>query len=71
MSAIAAIILQEFVKPCRPNMTDRTATIVSKLIALSMGGLLILLTFFAKNVGVGLFTVTHCDKFKINNKFSE
>jgi len=57
MSSTAAVFLQEFIKPCFPKMTDKTATVVSKFVSLALGGVMVLLTFFAKNVGVGLFTV--------------
>ena len=58
MNSSAAVILEDFVRPCRPNMSDKQATVISKIISLIIGVVCIVLVLFAKQFGSGLLSVS-------------
>ena len=53
----ALIILEDFVKPCKPGLTDKKATVISKIIAFSMGIVALILVLFIRYAGGGVLSV--------------
>ena len=58
LNSSAAIILQDFVRPCRPNLSDKSATLISKLLSLGLGLASITLVLFARYFGSGILSVS-------------
>ena len=54
----ALILLEDFVKPCMPGLTDKKATVVSKVMAFSMGIVALILVMFIKYTGSGVLSVS-------------
>ena len=50
LNGVALTILEDFVRPFFPNLTDGTATKVSKLISFGFGLISYLLVFLVSNV---------------------
>ncbi|XP_066295568.1 sodium-coupled monocarboxylate transporter 1-like [Branchiostoma lanceolatum] len=51
LNALAAVALEDFVKPCFPNFSDERYTWISKVLAMLFGLLTILMAFIASNLG--------------------
>ncbi|XP_035684267.1 sodium-coupled monocarboxylate transporter 1-like [Branchiostoma floridae] len=51
LNALAAVALEDFVKPCFPNLSDEKYTWISKILAMVFGLLTILMAFIASNLG--------------------
>ena len=51
MNSIAAIVLEDIVKKVKPDITDKTSTLVSKVIACSLGLTVIGLAFLVSVAG--------------------
>ncbi|KAF6027668.1 hypothetical protein EB796_014024 [Bugula neritina] len=58
MNAGAAIILQEVIKPLKPNMSDQRATVICKMLSTLTGIVSILFVIFLRLFGNGLLSVT-------------
>ena len=77
LNTTAAIVLEEFVRPCRPNISDRRAAVASKIISLIMGVICIVLVLFAKQFGSSLLSVSismlflQCCSGKVKTKLFE
>lgn len=59
LNSTAAVVMQEFVRPWKPNLSDKHATIITKVLSLVFGVLPILLVLFAKYFGSGILSVCH------------
>lgn len=57
ISAISAIMLQDVVKACKPNISDSTATKVSKVICVFAGAFSLLLVIASRYLDAGIVTV--------------
>ncbi|XP_035685240.1 sodium-coupled monocarboxylate transporter 1-like [Branchiostoma floridae] len=51
LNALAAVALEDFVKPCFPNLSDERYTWISKVLAMAFGLLTILMAFIASYLG--------------------
>ncbi|XP_035683966.1 sodium-coupled monocarboxylate transporter 1-like [Branchiostoma floridae] len=51
LNALAAVALEDFVKPCFPNFSDEKYTWISKALAMFFGGLMILMAYVASFLG--------------------
>jgi hypothetical protein len=68
----ALVILEDFVRPCKPGLSDKKATVVSKVIALSLGIVSLLLVVLIKFAGKGIISVSIlniCYIYNIYKKF--
>lgn len=54
----ALVILQDFIRPFKPNLSEKHATIISKILVLVLGAVAIVLVLFARYFGAGLFSVS-------------
>ncbi|CAH1272474.1 SLC5A8 [Branchiostoma lanceolatum] len=51
LNALAAVALEDFVKPCFPNFSDEKYTWISKCLAMFFGGLMIVMAYVASFLG--------------------
>ncbi|KAI8518027.1 Sodium-coupled monocarboxylate transporter 1 [Branchiostoma belcheri] len=51
LNALAAVALEDFVKPCFPDFSDEKYTWISKFLAMFFGGLMILMAYVASFLG--------------------
>ena len=58
MNAAAAILLQDFVRPCKPNLSEKSATLITKLLSLGLGAVAIAFVLFARYFGRGIASVS-------------
>ena len=58
LNSAALVILQDFVRPLRPNLTESQATIISKVLVFVLGAVDIALVLFARFFGAGLMSVS-------------
>ena len=58
LNALAAIILEDFIRPLRPNLSEKNATILTKIVSFLMGGVAIVLVLFARYFGQGILSVS-------------
>ena len=58
LNSAALVILQDFVRPFRPNLTENQATVVSKVLVFVLGAVDIALVLFARFFGAGLMSVS-------------
>lgn len=58
LCSMATVILQDIIKPLKPDLTDERATVVSKFISLILGISAIALVFIARYFGKGMLTVS-------------
>ena len=58
VNALAANVLEEFIRPWKPDLSEKKATIITKVVSLVMGGLAIVLVLFARYFGRGILSVS-------------
>ena len=58
LNSVSLVILQDFICPFKPQLTDKTATIISKVLVLILGGVAIVLVLFARYFGAGIMSVS-------------
>lgn len=56
---MATVILQDIVRPLRPNLSDSRAALITKIISLVLGAVSIALILIAKHFGTGIFSVKY------------
>ena len=54
INSLAAVTLEDYVRPCRPDLADSSINIIMKLLALAFGGVCIALAFLADLLGTGV-----------------
>ena len=54
INSLAAVTLEDYVRPCRPDLADSSINIILKLLALAFGGVCIALAFLADLLGTGV-----------------
>ena len=58
LNSIAAVILQDFIRPYKPSLSDKNATIITKGVSIALGAVAILLVLFARYFGSGVLSVS-------------
>ncbi|VDI50310.1 Hypothetical predicted protein [Mytilus galloprovincialis] len=58
-NAIAAILLEDFVKPCFPKMTSTTKTVLSKMAIIVCGGVCLLIAYIVSQLGGSILQVSY------------
>ena len=54
INSLAAVTLEDYIRPCRPDLSDSSVNIIMKLLALAFGGVCIALAFLADLLGTGV-----------------
>merc|ERR1712141_317219 len=54
INSLAAVTLEDYIRPCRPHLADSSVNIIMKLLALAFGGVCIALAFLADLLGTGV-----------------
>ena len=57
LNASAAILLEEVVRPFRPKLSEKSATMICKALTFGVGAVSIILVLFARYFGSGVVTV--------------
>ncbi|XP_076075730.1 sodium-coupled monocarboxylate transporter 2-like [Mytilus galloprovincialis] len=58
-NAIAAILLEDFVKPCFPKMTSLAKTVLSKMAIIVCGGVCLLIAYIVSQLGGSILQVSY------------
>lgn len=74
LTAIAAIIMEDGIRPWRPHTSDKATTIINKILAVAAGAVSVVFVVFAMNFGASIITVksfqfmtiTCCSTYKIS-----
>ena len=57
LSGSAAVIMEDLIRPWKPNISDKHTTIVNKVLAVVMGFVSIAAVIFAKDYGNSILSV--------------